>query len=1532
MNEHGGGNPSSHEQTEAEAQNSQEQTEAPLTHQPRVERSPFYRRLPWVKPVVSRENPHPPEQLEREKNYTKNEEIEALIQTVRDGTWQAGDRGRRLKERYGDGRFGKFKEMMAGELDSEVVTRKTKTPDGLGGHVSDRTEHFIERHYGTETGRKLGNIAFKTGTTAATMGILSILTGWGAPVGVALLGSAVARGGAEIAKSVIGKERHMREELLIARQRLYDKAVELADRIPSLSAEPQQVDSQNPTHDEVVAQANRRQEVQMWHEKRNQAVIDLDNFVKSSEQNTVKFVRDDEGMVLADTHRFGDNQAESYVAHEARDGGRVGPTLNRGTEVYQPSEHAPGKTIGQMEKDLESYRRKWEWIEEGLAALGGIAGGVTSALMMKVQLMEAKVHALETGKKVVLDIDGNKVSHAVHFLHAAHGSIVEQSQKLVFDYNNMIEAMKASIAGAHGEGMTHAVFTKVTETAGSVATQVLNAVENAVNGELIRMMAGASGALLARFGYRVATSEAQHRRFRTNQNTLSEEQEVERRRLQPDAAPTAKTLMEGLRDLAAENNKEMPAAGQHWSLMGANDVPDVRHNEDGTVVRDRSGKPDYKRDDAGNIVKINVPYYINVEIVAVGEGPYEGKVKVKLAETDDYGYQRVRIEYMPIIDLIRGYELVEAPPTPVRVNPASSTTPGTVNGGTGGTGGTEGGRTGGGGDGGAGAESDAGDTGGGGGGAGGTSGPASGGSGRTEHRDRRETNKDTSDKTSGGSATETETTDTEKNAGIAVANELAGLAPKPEKEFDVHIETNKDGTKFVADRFVWSEDKYKVSVIVLGLSKINPNELDKTELQSDLIVQYIKQKKSFLDGNGPDARLKLRVKKAGDPRGEPCVLAEAVEVVTVAGGSARRTSVMSHGIWDDSGGEGGKPATLNNLNMGSEGNDADDTEKRPRSRHDHIIGVGEADKIDEEYRNSRTETGGKPERVDVTFEPEINDGTIIEVPSNYIHIKTSYKTNDRGNRIDSSRTISYGLRLFSINGIKATMTPEHLGGTYTQASLKRLFEGDNETFPIRVVKVNRDAQDRVIKYQCEVDSSEAPERPDTSNELEAKMSDLTREKPVKAFNLDIGGDGTDANPYEYDQNLRWGDEVQVPVRLRFFLNSTEEYERRQSAGQDMRGFSETMTLVDEYVKRKAKGENVQLKLRAIKSRSDRVGPVLMVNVEDLLVDGIPVSKTGETNRITQERNRDRLPEFTFADKDPMRAGAEFDLDFPDRVPVWLVNKKNPETHKVTEKFVPPSVMINRKKGRSVNISTPDAQNYIENDLAYMRVMSIRTQPLLANDPLRAQGYDFVYALRMDKTSVFNPRTLEPTPGVPDEPTSPTEPIGEPEGLGGESVAISTEKLLPRTATAKLQAEYIQPMQGRVIGKHLVRYGAERAQLLAAGMLAHQFDEAGMDHEQSTEAALRIVNGNRPIVDQAQQLLALRKEDKIVESTGKLARTIAEIAGPDIARFKSERPEAVTNPVETNEATSAIEAESGAEVPNENVQVPIRRNIDLSDVQ
>ena len=500
---------------------------------------PIKDRSPFVVNKVNtdiKENVVPKEpsgNLEVEENYSRNEEINQLIREVRTREWRENQRQSRFFERLGRNQdlMGGVRRFLGGENDYTIVTENGRT--------------FARRNIGIEIGRKALNIGWKTVKTGGIMLGVGLLTGGAGSIayGAVLGGSALARAAVETAR-YFSQESVQREELTVAREAYADKVEQIADRIGRI----------NPPNADQMSQ----EEISEYHRINNQAIKDLVNLVHNSDQAGVVIKRDEQGRVYFAGGPVGGSIPPGVEPGEPPPGGPSGPSIHTGTEVYQQSELAPGaKTLDSMEEGLEKSRKRWEKIEEIAAFAGGVAGGIASFLHGQASVVSKAVEKLSNGDVVQMDINGDGIRHGVQKVSEAMANKYHIASQYIWYHKNPLELVAAQAA-------KNPIFHMGQYGARLLNEKLFGALVSQYRGQQLETVIPIIAGLLGRLAYRWKTNENQSKHFDIERSNLKQDQEILRRRLQPESR-TAQLIRE-----ATESGKPYPEPGQEWVYENEN--------------------------------------------------------------------------------------------------------------------------------------------------------------------------------------------------------------------------------------------------------------------------------------------------------------------------------------------------------------------------------------------------------------------------------------------------------------------------------------------------------------------------------------------------------------------------------------------------------------------------------------------------------------------------------------------------------------------------------------------------------------------------------------------------------------------------------------------------------------------------------------------------------------------------------------------------------------------------------------------------
>lgn len=383
--------------------------------------------------------------LDREKNYSKPEEIKSLCEAVQNHDFELLMRNKRFKEIYGGGYLGYLKAWLTGDGIWRATNQDGQRRLELVGsdfcynHAPSTRNHEVGRleyRWWNETARKVTNVTLKTLRFAIPGVILGALTGgMGAAFLPALGGTFIGRGAVEGLRSAASGERQDKEKIEITRIRYFQKARELAQRV-------------GPEY----AQANTNLPEEDYTARRAERVKDLLNFIYSYEELSTEIEFDERGRPIIDT----DTRITPGQARDGVPGGAHDVEYNaylKGTEVTQPSRVSPDTVkIKDLETRLEKQRKRWDRFSEYGAMLGGIAGAAWYTLKggwgdMTKGAYDQMNDSLNRGEIVNLDMDGNLKWHGVQKAGELSGVLNDQ---FMFHYSSFGEALAAQANGAQG--------------------------------------------------------------------------------------------------------------------------------------------------------------------------------------------------------------------------------------------------------------------------------------------------------------------------------------------------------------------------------------------------------------------------------------------------------------------------------------------------------------------------------------------------------------------------------------------------------------------------------------------------------------------------------------------------------------------------------------------------------------------------------------------------------------------------------------------------------------------------------------------------------------------------------------------------------------------------------------------------------------------------------------------------------------------------------------------------------------------------
>lgn len=507
-------------------------------------------------------NPGHPLILDREKNLSKNEDINKLVDQVLSFDFEMNMRNDRFREVYGNNWIGDLRRRLGGEgrwvpvRDQSGRVSRMRLEGGDFRYEEDRasdgsTRGILRHNALNETGRKIANVGLRTLRTAGIGALFCLFTGGvGATFVPSLIGSALGRGVLEGARAA-GRERKLREQQEIAKIRYFQKSRELASKV-------------GPKWTEEIGRETEENEDE-YNERRNQAITDMVNFIDSYEDLSVDIVYDENQNPIINNDVRGVPLPPSDDPNEPRQGDQSGPAYIRGTELTQQSKVSKDfLTVGDIEKNLAGAKSKWDKWSEIFALTGGLAGVAHSLLHgwgnWTLNLNNQYQTQLQSGHPVSLDVDGNWHSHNVQKIGDLSTNLKEQ---YIYHFNSLKERMAAEAAKAHPFGGGLGAW-KLGESLQRINAAVYNKAVNTAIQYTVRSIAAltiSSGfGFLANFGNRKSYAEQRAK--------LIHNQEQERKRLQPDST------MDQIIGWAKDEHLFIPQKNQIWGRPTNPDDPD----------------------------------------------------------------------------------------------------------------------------------------------------------------------------------------------------------------------------------------------------------------------------------------------------------------------------------------------------------------------------------------------------------------------------------------------------------------------------------------------------------------------------------------------------------------------------------------------------------------------------------------------------------------------------------------------------------------------------------------------------------------------------------------------------------------------------------------------------------------------------------------------------------------------------------------------------------------------------------------------
>lgn len=513
--------------------------------------------------------------LEKQPESAREQLVKTLIDTIRTGEWREQQVGRRRYDKGFRDRAVQSVKDAPEFLNSQGDTIETDQETG---------RKYVKHDRGAEIKDRLKGVVKKQAKYAVALGAMGLVTGgfsW-----AALAGSTVTHLGVEAYRMFSGKEAAMRERILLARERINDKAQELANQVPedkypdgyNVDAKmAEKRDTGDPNWYESFK--HEYDEYAEYQVKRTTAIRELINFVCAVERDAVRFRQDAGGNPYIHSEPEGDIREEMPARGEPTPSYEPsGKVMTRGTDAMRNSENANGDvTLQNMEEEYAKYVAKMDKIENWLSAGAGIAAAAGVFHIIKEGIMGDMLthgHALHVGG---LSVDGHIVSNAPHVVHLTGGApgvgetAQELGQRLAFDYNNIGEALLSHGHGADvllGESAGQFGSHVMGETAGK-AIDMLNTLALEYAGAELAAIALAQGGLAGLENHQI-NKKLEHDQ-KTYQQKI-EDNENERRGLLPpygdlkqlDDAELQKRHMDKLRQECRAFGKPFPAVGDVW--------------------------------------------------------------------------------------------------------------------------------------------------------------------------------------------------------------------------------------------------------------------------------------------------------------------------------------------------------------------------------------------------------------------------------------------------------------------------------------------------------------------------------------------------------------------------------------------------------------------------------------------------------------------------------------------------------------------------------------------------------------------------------------------------------------------------------------------------------------------------------------------------------------------------------------------------------------------------------------------------------
>ena len=530
-------------------------------------KAPFWKN--WINPTERKveDPPRPLDPLDREKNLSKDEDIQELLDSVLNFEFERNMRNKRMRELYGQNLIGRWKAFLAGEGRWELQTDAngqqrmeliggdftyTRAPDPTRGNLEVGT---LRHDWRNEAQRKTASVLLRSGRTLAIGSAFAAFTGGiGATFLPALLGSTLARGGFEGVRAGASKERKLRETIEISRIAYFEKCRILASRV-------------GPKYDPAITTDSEED----YNARRSDNIKSLVDYVHTWEDLGVDAQYDEEGNAIVVNEVRGEPlPVGTDISDTRRQGGPAGPAFISGTELIQPSLVSPdAKKVRELEDDLAENKRKWDKWEEGTALMGGLAGGALAIIhgwnSWIGDIYQGYQTQLQNGEAVKLDVNGDLKGHLVQKVEGL-------KDQFVYHLRGIGEQLGALKQGTDVVDVTSQIG-EVGRFGSHVLGETAARINDAVYQKSVIEAIGQIGKVLVTFGGSYWLGENARRGNEKNttqyRKDLVHDLEQWRKRMQPD------TSFDQLAEWAEANNKIFPQPGETW----------VRKNKDDNFYR-----------------------------------------------------------------------------------------------------------------------------------------------------------------------------------------------------------------------------------------------------------------------------------------------------------------------------------------------------------------------------------------------------------------------------------------------------------------------------------------------------------------------------------------------------------------------------------------------------------------------------------------------------------------------------------------------------------------------------------------------------------------------------------------------------------------------------------------------------------------------------------------------------------------------------------------------------------------------------------